>query len=193
MFTNKRLPPVPPRDVAELWRGLSEFILSLEQPDALEIESAQIKATNGIEFPATQNPSDDLNTLDDYEEITSWTPSLGGTATYTNRYGRSVKIGKLVIAWGRIEVNVLGTGSATTISGLPYTMGATTIGHGGNVYYFANLPAAVASITPIVLPSTATITFSSIPAAGAVSMTYPTTVFQNSAIVNFTVIYEAAD
>lgn len=34
-----------------------------------------------IKFPSTQIPSADVNTLDDYAEGT-WTPSLGGTATY---------------------------------------------------------------------------------------------------------------
>jgi hypothetical protein len=36
----------------------------------------------GITFPAAQSASSDANTLDDYEEGT-WTPNVGGTATYT--------------------------------------------------------------------------------------------------------------
>ena len=36
---------------------------------------------SGITFPATASASSNANTLDDYEEGT-WTPTLGGTATY---------------------------------------------------------------------------------------------------------------
>jgi hypothetical protein len=73
-----------------------------------------------LKFPATQNASSDANTLDDYSEG-SWTPSLGGNATYTAQAGSYVKIGRLVRATGRIVVNAIGTGSTTVISGLPYT------------------------------------------------------------------------
>jgi hypothetical protein len=78
-------------------------------------------ATSGqIKFPATQNASTNANTLDDYEEGT-WTPSLGGTATYLAQTGRYTKIGRLVFIRGTILINVLGTGSTTAISGLPFT------------------------------------------------------------------------
>lgn len=79
-----------------------------------------ITATAGqIKFPATQNPSADANTLDDYEEGT-WTPGLGGTATYTFREGRYTKIGRLVFIAGEIQVNTIGTGSTSNVSGLPF-------------------------------------------------------------------------
>jgi hypothetical protein len=46
----------------------------------------------GITFPATQSASTDANTLDDYEEGT-WTPSVGGSATYgAQQNGRYIKI-----------------------------------------------------------------------------------------------------
>jgi hypothetical protein len=48
-----------------------------------------------IKFPATQNASAGANTLDDYEEGT-WTPSIGGTATYSFQVGRYTKIGNMV-------------------------------------------------------------------------------------------------
>jgi hypothetical protein len=40
---------------------------------AADIASGQTFSLNGITFPATQVPSADANTLDDYEEGT-WTP-----------------------------------------------------------------------------------------------------------------------
>lgn len=73
-----------------------------------------------IKFPATQVSSADVNTLDDYEEGT-WTPSIGGTATYTTQVGRYVKIGKSVHVSFRLVINTRGTGSQTVISGLPFT------------------------------------------------------------------------
>jgi hypothetical protein len=40
-----------------------------------------LQVSNGISFPASQSALTDPNTLDDYEEGT-WTPGVGGTATY---------------------------------------------------------------------------------------------------------------
>src|SRR3990167_662961 len=58
--------------------------------------SGLISANGGqIAFPASQSASAGGNTLDDYEEGT-WTPAVGGTATYTTQIGRYVKIGKMV-------------------------------------------------------------------------------------------------
>lgn len=72
-----------------------------------------------LQFPATQNPSADVNTLDDYKEGT-WTPSVGGTATYTTQVGTYTKIGRLVCVRATIVINSIGTGSTTSISGLPF-------------------------------------------------------------------------
>jgi hypothetical protein len=74
----------------------------------------------GITFPATQSASSNANTLDDYEEGT-WTPSVGGTATYTFQVGQYTKIGNLVYINGFIQINAIGTGATTTITGLPFT------------------------------------------------------------------------
>jgi hypothetical protein len=74
----------------------------------------------GITFPATQSASSDANTLDDYEEGT-WTPSLGGTATYDIRTGTYTKVGNVVTITGSIRPSSLGTGSANTLTGLPFS------------------------------------------------------------------------
>ena len=73
----------------------------------------------GIAFPATQSASSDANTLDDYEEGT-WTPSVGGTATYNSQSASYTKVGRLVTVNFNLQVNTLGTGSAQFISGLPF-------------------------------------------------------------------------
>jgi hypothetical protein len=60
-----------------------------------------------VVFPATQNPSSNANTLDDYEEGT-FTPTVQGTSsagsgTYTIQVGTYVKIGRLV--WVQANLN----------------------------------------------------------------------------------------
>jgi hypothetical protein len=65
----------------------------------------------GITFPATQSPSADANTLDDYEEGT-WTPNQGGGLTVTGSFssnGSYVKIGRAVTVRGFV-------GGSTSIS-----------------------------------------------------------------------------
>ena len=57
--------------------------------------------------------------LDDYEEGT-FTPSVGGNATYNSQIGKYVKIGRSVTIKLEIHINVLGTGSTSTITGIPY-------------------------------------------------------------------------
>jgi hypothetical protein len=52
--------------------------------------------------------------------ITSWTPSVGGSATYTSRAGSMVKIGPLVFIQGYMNINAIGTGSTSIITGLTY-------------------------------------------------------------------------
>jgi hypothetical protein len=66
------------------------------------------------------------NALDDYEEGT-WTPSIGGNATYTNQVGTYVKVGRMVYAHWALTINAQGTGSnISAISGLPYSSGVAS-------------------------------------------------------------------
>jgi hypothetical protein len=79
----------------------------------------------GITFPATQSASSDANTLDDYEEGT-WTPSVGGTATYTTQQATYTKIGRVVHVTAYIQILLIGTGSSIQITGLPFSSGTTS-------------------------------------------------------------------
>jgi hypothetical protein len=117
-----------------------------------------------IAFPAVQVPSANVNTLDDYEEG-SWTPSLGGTTTYSLQAGRYIKIGKLVHVWCQVNVTLIGTGSTRTISGLPFPVAAgfNTVGFGS--MYFSGLINNVVYVVPIAQGSQ--IDLSSLVAAGA--------------------------
>jgi hypothetical protein len=73
----------------------------------------------GITFPATQSASTNANTLDDYEEGT-WTPSIGGTSTYTVQVGKYTKIGNVVTAYFYMTILLKGTGSSYGLTSLPF-------------------------------------------------------------------------
>jgi hypothetical protein len=136
----------------------------------------------GIAFPATQSASSDANTLDDYEEGT-WTPSVGGTATYFSQTGKYTKIGNMVSIYCLMRINAIGTGSTTTISGLPFTAGQRG---GGGMTYWAGLSQAVAFLYPIA--DGTVITFLGATAASA-NATDGIAIFQGGAYVIFSSTY----
>lgn len=82
--------------------------------------------TNGqIAFPAVQNPSANVNTLDDYEEGT-FTPAFAATVGTITTLGANtgfyVKIGRVVHWWTSTVITTNGTGATSiTISNLPFT------------------------------------------------------------------------
>lgn len=96
-------------------------------------------ASGQFTFPATQAPSTDANTLDDYEEGT-WTPSLqfGGAAsgmTYgATRTGHYIKVGQLVHISFRLVLTARGTSTGNaTVTGLPFTSANDGIGVAGDL------------------------------------------------------------
>ena len=91
----------------------------------------------GIDFSATSDGSGTATSelLDDYEEGT-WTPSLGGNATYSTQQGFYTKIGNIVTVTFYIVVSTIGTGSNRIMSGLPYAAADST--GGGPVAYWAS-------------------------------------------------------
>ena len=83
-----------------------------------------------IQFPATQNPSTNVNTLDDYEEG-SWTPTISfstsnGDLSYSVQVGRYVKIGKTVTIECNIQFSETTASGGITIGGLPFTTANVT-------------------------------------------------------------------
>ncbi len=99
-----------------------------------------------IKFPATQNPSADANTLDDYEELT-WTPvdTSGAGLAFSSVTGLYIKIGKAVFISGVLQYPVTADGSNTQIGGLPFTnanifnqMLVDSPGLGTDVFLFVN-------------------------------------------------------
>jgi len=105
---------------------------------------------SGVTFPATQSASSDVNTLDDYEEGT-WTPSLGGTATYTAKSGKYTKIGRMVYIQGYLEVLLIGTGNTSIIDGLPFSAsGASDVESAMTVSYFNSIATSSVFLTDYV-------------------------------------------
>lgn len=133
-------------------------------------------AAGQIKFPATQNPSVDVNTLDDYEEGV-WTPSIGGTATYTLRVGTYTKVGRLVTIFCDMTINVIGTGSATTLSGLPFTSNAT-VAAALYLGYFSSIATAVVWLGAYIDVNATSVNFTDLTVAAVSANTVPT-IFQN--------------
>jgi hypothetical protein len=183
---------------AHVWRttpsGTAGSVISFTQAMTLDA-SGGLKTLNtigvgntnpstsgaGITFPATQSASSDANTLDDYEEGT-WTPSVGGNASYNSREGNYVKIGKQVTVNGSINVDAIGTGSAHTVSGLPFS---ATINVPGSCSFFTSVTNLVTCIPQTNADTTFTLV--GLTAAGASFGTQ--NVFQNNTIVRFSITY----
>ena len=124
-----------------------------------------------ITFPAVQVPSANVNTLDDYEEG-SWTPSVGGTATYTFQNGFYIKIGRMVYITCSMQITLIGTGSANTVSGLPFPgdSGGTVMDQG--LHDGSNgLVLSVDYLLPYVAGSTSTVIMAGRTAAAIASST----------------------
>lgn len=134
-----------------------------------------------LAFPAAQSASGDVNTLDDYEEGT-WTPSVGGTATYISQTGSYTKIGRMVYLICRLAIDVIGTGSPIQISGVPF---APAITSNGAVYFNT---AATSVITVVAQLSSTTVTLNSRASAG-VTMDSSNNILGNGTVVEFTIVY----
>jgi hypothetical protein len=79
-------------------------------------------AGGGIQFPATQIPSADANTLDDYEEG-SWTPvdGSGASLSFTSVSGTYIKIGRTVTCLFDLTYPSTANSSQAVIGGLPFS------------------------------------------------------------------------
>jgi hypothetical protein len=124
----------------------------------------------------------------------TWTPSIGGNATYTVQDGSYLKNDKWVEARCSITINVLGTGSNAVLSGLPFTSMTTASGNpagGGQVLYFATLATNVVSIVPYVASNGTTISFSTLTVAAGTAAT-GNAIFQNGTRVDLVVLYQSA-
>jgi hypothetical protein len=148
---------------------------------------------NGITFPATQVPSADANTLDDYEEGT-FTPTIigkttAGTGTYSNQTGSYIKVGQLVSIFIRIDWSAhTGTGNMG-FGNLPFTT-AGTYANGAALNGMAGLTVpASCYVAANVDASSTTGSFLAIPVGGGNDTTFALDV---SGIVLFSITYRAS-
>jgi hypothetical protein len=93
----------------------------------------------GITFPATQVPSSNANTLDDYEEGT-WTPTDGSGAGLSLTVSNAVyiKIGQMVYVATRIVFPTTASAAVVQINGLPFTTPAVAGGYWGGGFRYTD-------------------------------------------------------
>ena len=141
-----------------------------------------------LTFPSTVTAPYNSKTLYDYQTGT-WTPSVGGTASYLVQSGSYTKIGNLVYIQGRININVLGTGSGNTISGLPFV--SKNIVEQGNVIISieGGLAISVVSLVGSINSNSSTFTLYSLTGAGSGSL--PNNVIGNGTNLYFSGSYLA--
>jgi hypothetical protein len=113
----------------------------------------------------------------------TWTPNVGGTATYTAQVGSWTRIGKRVTVQCTLIINVLGTGSTYVISGLPYPAAA---GGSGVVSYFAGLASSFVFLAANVAGSTVQIVGLTAAAANIIGAPL---VFTNGSRIDFSLSY----
>ena len=177
--------------------GRSQYfrIQNNESADALVFnandsnERLRIQSGGGISFNGDTAAA---NALDDYEEGT-WSPNIGGTATYTLQEGRYTKIGRLVSLSAILIINARGNGSQTTISGFPFTGRATTSGNpsaSGVITTASNLATSVTSLTLYLGSGTTSAIFAGFTGASTSNTNAPN-IFQNSTRIDFSMTYEA--
>ncbi|AIT81221.1 hypothetical protein [Novosphingobium pentaromativorans] len=101
--------------------------------DTIGVGTAPSASGSGVSFPATQSPSTDPNTLDDYEEGT-WTPTVtagSGSISSYSATGTYTKIGRMVFCSVTITITANGTGAVSVKFTLPFSIaGGDYVGHG---------------------------------------------------------------
>ena len=131
--------------------------------------------------------SSNVNTLDDYEEGT-WTPSLGGNTSYHTQTGTYTKIGRSVTIQGHLYINTIGTGSTTSITGLPFA--ATQPQPGSvNIAKWANLSQSVVDLTGVIPGAGGTQVNATGMTAAAATNTENLAVIQGTTIMFFSATY----
>ncbi len=149
-----------------------------------------------LAFPATQNPSANANTLDDYEEGT-WTPvlQLGGVSTGITygaaTLGRYTKIGNLVSVTAMLTLTSKGSSTgAAQIAGLPFATPNDTIYGSVAVGYASGFTGVTAAVLGVVMPNASKVALYQSSNGAAVGLTHSQ--LTNTAAVYFTATYQAA-
>ena len=144
--------------------GDDAFHLKVSPNGSSWIEALNIAQATGVvslpvgqlAFPATQNPSANANTLDDYEEGL-WTPAINFAgaavgATYgAANLGRYTKIGRMVIATANLVLTSKGTSTgAAQIVGLPFASANDAMMSSCAVGFASNLSTVTGAVLALV-------------------------------------------
>lgn len=109
----------------DLNKSISEFIRSLNAPDSLTINEAEITASNGVIFPS--------GTMDDFTPWTAWTPTVtagSGSFTTVSGAGKYAVIGGLTFIRVSITITTNGTAATSVRFTLPTTAGEVGVFYG---------------------------------------------------------------
>jgi hypothetical protein len=147
----------------------------------------------GIAFKSAATGTGVTNTgltLSDYE-TGDWTPSVGGDATYTTQVGTYTKIGDVVTVCCKLVINVIGTGSASLISGLPFTASSAALQYiGGSMAGFSGLAIAKTTVMPFTMQSSPSIYFQTT-AAAVTTATNVSAIMGSGTNLMFTITFKA--
>ncbi len=159
------------------------------------IGTAGLITTRGqIAFPATQNPSTDVNTLDEYEEGT-FTPvlSFGGATTgitYSIQTGSYVKIGKLVFAQARIILTSKGSATGQARLNVPFGNENTNQNYTPiSIGYFQSMVGLGGALSGYVEINSTSVNLTTHGATGTTLLT--DTSFSNTSDIIYSVVYKA--
>ena len=117
-----------------------------------------------------------------------WLPSVGGTATYTSRSGTFTTKGRLCFIKGSMVINVIGTGSVSNITGVPFS--ADSSRYAVAISDVSSAATAFASIYGYLASSTITFTLKA--AAGSTTTNDGAAVFGSGTTIRFSCVHEIA-
>ena len=137
---------------------------------------------NGVEkpaaFPIARGSSYTFNQND------------SSNATYNNQQGIYTKIGRLCFVRGDININVLGTGSANTLSGLPFSGNYQGTPQGAvNVMYYSNVSSNYLWMSGYILNNSTSIYFTGNNSSATTIQLNSSNIFTNNARVLFSATY----
>jgi hypothetical protein len=145
-------------------------------------------SSGGIQFNGDTAAA---NALDDYEEGT-WTPSVGGTATYNAaNKGIYTKIGNVVTCQFRVHITLIGTGSASVLSGFPFAAANISDVQSGHCSYYESLAVNTIYLSLYIENNATTAKFAGQATSGA-TVDNPITLFGNGTIVYGQITYRTS-
>ena len=152
-----------------------------------------VASGQGIDFSATADgPNRTSELLNDYEEGT-WSPSIGGSTTYTDQVGYYTKCGNVVTVSGRMAINSqAGNANTYQITNLPFT--SKTTGNakagGGTIGTYSGLAISVIALSSYVEGNTTNMVFTYVVVPANSNLT--ATIFGNNADIYFSATYLSA-